>query len=191
MHSIYKAAGSFRAALSSPFSSTERSAERLDPLVRTALAESIVNDTSDCRSACDELEEEIAQVSAALKLSVEKEQFIHGRYKHYEKELDLKAQALADEDVDEETAPDVRKRRLQLENDKTLLESVKKSHKDMIVQCEKLRRKVMELERKREKVVQLQEQCQSFVDRAASSTTEKAPTQEGEVREELQIEQEE
>lgn len=185
MNTLYEAVGSFRSLLFKEKSSQRHVIEIMDPLVRTALAEAVDEDTAANRSDWEQVSHELLHATAALESSVEKEKFIHCRYKHYERVLEEKSRALCNEQCqlkgDEEAAPVLQQRQEQLEKDKISLKAVKESHRSIIIQCEKMRRKVRDLEKKMGCVSRLHQQCQSFVDTAKECQQIQSETPDGSI----------
>lgn len=166
--------------------SLKRRTHKLDPLVRSALA----IDLADRLPLDDltEIEQELQQAKAALTTASEKEVFLGQRCRHYRKVLDERAQALKDEqianrdddnsdnnddDAESSSPPDssdLEQRLEAWERDEDALQKIVETHKEILVQCETMRRTIDRLERKRVQIFKMQNECQEFLEAAHEST---------------------
>lgn len=131
MNRLYQAAANLRSLLLCQ----KKSADRMDPVVRNVLFETQVelqDEIADIQSAVDD-----AQL--ALKEAQEKERIIETRYRFYQKKLQ-----------DNNTHND---------EHREALERVKMAHKDLLVQCEQMRRNVKILEEKRDRLLKMNTGC--------------------------------
>lgn len=157
MERLYKLAGTVRSVLLT--CQTKRN-DTVDPLVRSALAETVENDREEWHNDFESIVHELERIHAALQESMAKEQFLDTRIRKYRKALEQRSKELAETPHE----PNYEQRRAQLDHDTETLKGVQITHKDILIQCEEMRRKVRELEQKRDKMVQMDDTLQSFVE---------------------------
>jgi hypothetical protein len=146
-----------------------------------------------------EIEGELAEAEHLLLTSQGKEQFLGVRVRKYRKALDDQAEQLRRErnqlkkrdpetaatdggatdgvgdvdtaDMDEETAEEreLERRMEKWEKDEDALQKIVATHKDILVYCETIRRKIRELKAKREEVSSKAQECQEFLLAAAEA----------------------
>lgn len=179
---FYTAVASVRARL--PGSSIKRKARKLDPILRDAMATDIDAQLIEAGSL-EELQHDLQSARQALQAAVEKEIFLGQRSRHYRKILDEQAARLREEqrnmiarqqesDLEadaalQQEADDLERRLDKWEADEDALQSIIASHRDILVEIERLRRRIDELEQQRRKLLGLREECQAFVEAAADA----------------------
>lgn len=195
MKRLYDAAAAMRGMLLCEKSNHRNvtAARKMDPIVRSALAETIAEE--NCQADLREIEIELAQAVENLHEIVKKEQFLGLRSRQYRKALDAKARELHEErgklsvrgggdddreDGDEEEAAlskqllaDWESRMEQWEKDEDALQSIHDSHKQILAVCEQMRRTIGELEKRKAVLNRLNDQCQDFL---AVATAAKEPS---------------
>ena len=156
MEKIYNVAHSVRAFLFC--NPTDRRIRKLDPGVRSALVNSI--EEQSIRDTLNSLEAELETANESLQTSLEKEQFLGVRYHQYRKKLDARARELQNH----RDAPDYESQLEQWEKDEDALNSIKNTQKTILTECEKMRRKIRELSKRKHDLQRLNGQCEEFVE---------------------------
>ena len=168
MQRLYDTAAAVRSILLCKTTTTVASkTSRMDPVVRSALAQTIENDAVECRDELHDLDDELCQARSALQSAIEKEQFLSVRCHKYCKALDVRARILKEEV--EETLDKARME--QWERDQDNLDKINGILKEILTEMEEMRRKIRELERKKAKLTKMNEQCQEFMDLANPDTS--------------------
>ena len=172
----------------------------MDPVVRTALAEDLAEDDTRLEAELEQVEHELEQAKRTLEQAQEKETFLGQRSRQYRVALDERARQLRNEqaeldralqqqqqqhdndnengdDNDEEHAQlrersiELEQRTAQWERDETALASVIQTHKSILADCERMRRKIHELEDKRRRCRSMAVEVDDFLTTAATTTT--------------------
>jgi hypothetical protein len=168
MDLLYKLAGAVRSVL---FTCKARNhdSSTVDPLVRSVLAETVEHDREEWQNDWATVQADLNRVALAFQQSKDREQFLDTRIRKYRKTLTDRSKELAETPHE----PDYEQRRLTLDRDDEALRNIQATHKQILVQCEIMRRQIKELERKRDEMVRIDAKLHSFVvlDGASSSTT--------------------
>lgn len=150
--------------------------KKLDPLVRTALADDVAEQLAG--DDLMEIESDLAHAREELKTAQEKEQFLGVRSRRYRLKLDEQARLLRDEekclqqklqqeeDIEDNLAAqqaDLERRMEKWEKDQDALDKIVETHKEILVYCETMRRKIDQLEKQRLKALKLENECRDFV----------------------------
>jgi chromosome segregation ATPase len=169
--------------------STARNVQRLDPLVRSALAETLRSDVTRVEREMTEIEIEIANAREQYRQAIEKEQFVDTRARRYRKALEVREQELLkersdlnqrkgddqngkeddEEDTDDDEAQfqqllqDWENRMEQWKKDEAALAAVLVTHKTIVANCERIRRHLNELEKKKQRILGMNEKCHDFL----------------------------
>ena len=157
MERLYTLAGSVRSLLFT--CQRNNTAAAADPLVRTALAETVQNDRNEWQDDFQSITSELERVTIALAECMEREQFLDTRIRKYRKALAERSKALAETPHE----PNYDARRKVLDHDSETLRGVQVTHKDILIQCETMRRKIKELEQKRDEMARMDSRLHSFV----------------------------
>jgi chromosome segregation ATPase len=189
MQRLYNVASSARESLlcqSGRKNNTHRRAAKMDPIVRSALATTIQEET--CTNELEEISSELEAAKLALRQAEKKETFLGMRSYRYRKLLDQQAYELKeertkldqytyqhddDENLDEEAVASYRQqlkdwdeRMEKWEKDEDALKSIQVTHMGIMANCEQMRRTVRELEKKKARLQKMNDQCQEFIDLA-------------------------
>lgn len=139
--------------------SVRRQTQQLDPLLRTALAEEVAPPQHEL----EHIQQQLEQAQQALRMSQEKEVFLGQRILHYQKQLDARARQLKDD------PSSTTEQHEQWENDQTALEKIQSSHKNILAQCETLRRKIIALQTQQTKLLALASTHEQFCQAATEA----------------------
>ena len=156
-------------------------AAQMDPSQRTVLADQMAQDMQNEQGAggvqetLRQIESELKNAQTMLKTSQDRELFLGQRSRQYRKALDARAEQLRRErkqlegSADEETAEasDLELRMERWEKDEDALQQIVATHKDILVHCETIRRKIRELQVKQKDIVGKTQECQEFLAAAA------------------------
>lgn len=177
--------------------SVKQQTKELDPAVRKALADDIVNDYEDhdLEHQIQQIEKELQDAKQALKETEQKETFLGQRSRQYRLALDDRARSLALEqreihelvkqqreqqnnntDDEENNNNQTQQRQDKLdelmehwERDETALLKVVETHKGILATCETMRRQIQELERKQMECRTMAGENQDFLETAVAS----------------------
>jgi DNA repair exonuclease SbcCD ATPase subunit len=201
MNRLYHVAASARSALFCQSRSTAATARQLDPTIRDALAETLQHDTQTIDVELHEIEADLERAVGLLKEFEAKEQFLGVRTRKYRQVLDQQALALKQEGVvarankadqplaaeatDEEAASDYEARMEKWEKDTDALESIIKTHTQILAQCEQMRRNIKDLEAKQKKIQRMNVDCHDFLEEAAQHKGSATEDEDGAVEEGL------
>jgi hypothetical protein len=167
MDLLYKLAGAVRSVL---FTCKARNhdSSTVDPLVRSVLAETVEHDREEWQNDWATVQADLHRVALAFQQSKDREQFLDTRIRKYRKTLTDRSKELAETPHE----PDYEQRRLTLDQDDEALRNIQVTHKQILVQCEIMRRQIKELKRKRDEMVRIDAKLHSFVvlDGASSLT---------------------
>lgn len=167
--------------------SVRRQTRRLDPVARAALADEIALEDNDLRTEMEQIEAELEQAKRTLLEFVRKETFLGQRSRQYRLTLDDRARELSEkqrelrrrsdgnDDTDlEDDSLHQRQRQLddlleKWERDQDALDNILKIQKEILVNCEGMRRHIKELEQKQKACRLLTNEHQEFLDEAEAS----------------------
>mmetsp|Transcript_8185 Transcript_8185/g.18385 ORF Transcript_8185/g.18385 Transcript_8185/m.18385 type:complete len:275 (-) Transcript_8185:118-942(-) len=173
--------------------SVRQQTKDLDPGVRTALAEEIGQDEHGLETDLAQIEAELTHAKATLAEFQKKETFLGQRSRQYRLALDDRARRLAeeqrelqhqlksnsDDDDDIEDNALTRQRQQVLEErmekwekDEDALTTIVETHKEILANCERIRRKIKELEKKQVECRQMSNENQDFLQAAISNDDE-------------------
>jgi hypothetical protein len=159
MDLLYKLAGTVRSVLFTCKARNYDSSSTVDPLVRSALAETVEHDRAEWQNDFITVQADLHRVALAFQQSKDQEQFLDTRIRKYRKMLIDRSKDLAETPHE----PDYEQRRLTLDQDDEALRKIQATHKQILVQCEIMRRQLKELERKRDEMVRIDAKLHSFV----------------------------
>ena len=200
MNRLYHVAASARSALFCQSRSTAATARQMDPTVRDALAETLQHDAQTIDVELHEIAADLERAVGLLKEFEAKEQFLGMRTRKYRQVLDQQALELKqegvvaranqvdrpqDEAVDEEAASNYEVRMEKWEKDTDALESIIKTHTQILAQCEQMRRNIKDLEARKKKIQRMNVDCHDFLEEAAQHKVSVSEDEDGAVEEGL------
>lgn len=175
----------------------QRRTRRLDPTIRSALQYDVAEETSSLDVELREVESELIEATARLNDALRKEQFVSLRISKYRKVLEERARALRSEQNEtttatcssvvvgeaRETTPaestsdqeSFKQNLQQFEKDEAAMVTIIATHKQIVVDCELMRRSIDHLRKKKEHILSLTNECHVFLKSAADAQRETTP----------------
>ena len=154
----------------------QRRTRKMDPIVRRALATTL--NTTEVEEELKQLQSELQEAQKQYEQSLAKEVFIGQRIAKYRAVLDEQAAQLKQErPLDDNDDEDWNVRMQKWERDHDALQNIMDQHKDLIANCETIRRRIEEM---RERQTQLEDQQQEVDDFKVAAATDETRQEEEE-----------